>query len=134
MSKISNLIKEMCPNGVPYIKLNELLDYIQPTTYIVKSTNYDNTFKTPVLTAGQTFILGYTNEDDGIFKASKQKPVIIFDDFTTSNHFVEFDFKVKSSAMKILVPKTKNSFKFIFYCMKNINYTPKEHSRQWIQT
>lgn len=134
MSKINDLINKMCPDGVEYRKLNELLEYIQPTKYIVKNTNYSNNYNIPVLTAGQTFILGYTNEKTGIYKASKKNPVIIFDDFTTSNHFVEFDFKVKSSAMKILIPKTKDSFKFIYYCMENITYIPKEHSRQWIQT
>lgn len=115
----------MCSDGVEYRKLNELLDYIQPSKYIVKTTNYDKNYTIPVLTAGQTFILGYTNETEGIYKASKEKPVIIFDDFTTSNHWVEFDFKVKSSAMKMLVPKTNDSFKFIYYCMQNIEYTPK---------
>ena len=134
MSNIDELIKEKCPNGVEYKTLEELCDYVQPTKYIVKSTNYDNHYSIPVLTAGQTFILGYTDEIDGIYNASKEKPVIIFDDFTTSNHWVDFDFKVKSSAMKILIPKTNNMFKYIYYCINNINYHPKEHSRQWIQT
>ena len=133
MSKVNELIKKMCSDGVEYHKLNELLDYIQPSKYIVKNTNYDKNYTIPVLTAGKTFILGYTNETEGIYRASKEKPVIIFDDFTTSNHWVDFDFKVKSSAMKILVPKTNDSFKFIYYCMQNIKYIPKEHSRQWIQ-
>lgn len=133
MSKINELIKKWCSDGVEYRKLNELLDYIQPSKYIVKNTNYSDDYTIPVLTAGQSFILGYTNEKEGIYKASKENPVIIFDDFTTSNHWVEFEFKVKSSAMKILVPKTNDSFKFIYYCMQNIEYIPKEHSRQWIQ-
>ena len=133
MSRIKNLINELCPNGVKYIKLDDLLNYIQPAKYIVKSTDYNDNYKTPVLTAGQTFILGYTNEEAGIFNASKDKPVIIFDDFMATNHWVDFDFKVKSSAMKILVPKTNNILKYIYYCINNINYTPKEHSRQWIQ-
>ena len=113
--------------------LGELLDYVQPTQFIVKNTDYSNEYSIPVLTAGQTFILGYTNETDGIYKASKENPVIIFDDFTTSNHWIDFDFKVKSSAMKMLIPKTKDNFKYIYYCIKNIKYEPKEHSRQWIQ-
>ena len=71
-------------------------------------TKYDDSFETPVLTAGQSFILGYTNEKNGIFKASKDNPVIIFDDFTTSFHWVDFDFKVKSSAMKMLRPKNES--------------------------
>ena len=133
MSRINDLIKELCPNGVAYVKLEELVDYIQPAKYIVKNTNYDIKYDVPVLTAGQTFILGYTNERDGIYYASADNPVIIFDDFTTSNHWVDFNFKVKSSAMKILISKTDNLFKYIYYCISNIDYVPKEHSRQWIQ-
>lgn len=93
MSRINDLIKELCPNGVEYVKIEELVDYIQPAKYIVKNTNYDIKYDVPVLTAGQTFILGYTNERDGIYYASADNPVIIFDDFTTSNHWVDFNFK-----------------------------------------
>lgn len=115
--------------------LDDLLDYIQPTKYLVKSTEYDSKNDIPVLTAGQTFILGYTDEKEGVFNASHSNPVIIFDDFTTSNHWVDFDFKVKSSAMKMLKPKknTNVNFKYIYYCMQNIDYAPQEHTRQWIQ-
>ena len=134
MSRIQELIKEKCPNGVGYKKLFELVDYVQPTKYIVKDTEYNNNYEIPVLTAGQTFILGYTQEKDGIYKASKESPVIIFDDFTTSNHWVDFNFKVKSSAIKILISKSSNNFRYIYYCIKNIKYFPKEHSRQWIQS
>lgn len=114
------------------MKLETLLDYKQPTPYIVKSTEYCDTYPIPVLTAGQTFVLGYTNETFGIFKASKNDPTIIFDDFTTSFHWVDFDFKVKSSAMKMLTPKTNNSFRYIYYAMSCIGFVPTEHSRQWI--
>ena len=79
--------------------LGELLQYEQPTAYIVKSTDYNDNYKTPVLTAGKTFILGYTNERQGVYD---ELPVIIFDDFTTASQYVNFKFKVKSSAMKIL--------------------------------
>ena len=62
------------------VKLKDIVDYEQPNKYIVESTNYDDSFKIPVLTAGKTFILGKTNESDGIF-SSEKLPVIIFDDF-----------------------------------------------------
>lgn len=133
MSKLKDLITKYCPNGVPFLPLEQFLEYEQPSKYIVKSTEYSNDYKTPVLTAGQSFILGYTNEESGIFKASKDNPVIIFDDFTTSFHWVDFDFKVKSSAMKMLKPKDNNiSFRFIYYAMACIGFTPSEHSRHWI--
>ena len=76
-----------------------MLEYEQPTPYIVESTDYKNDYSIPVLTAGKSFIIGYTNETSGI---KTDLPVIIFDDFTTDSKYVDFPFKVKSSAMKIL--------------------------------
>lgn len=81
MSRLDELIAELCPGGVEYRNISDLLDYEQPTKYIVKNTNYNNSYMTPVLTAGQSFLLGYTNEIQDIYEASKNRPVIIFDDF-----------------------------------------------------
>ena len=114
-------------------KLGETLKYEQPGAYIVDSTDYDDSYETPVLTAGQSFILGYTNETNGIKNASPDNPVIIFDDFTTSSHFVDFPFKVKSSAMKLLTLKDESDD---IYCinniLKNVDYVPTSHERHWI--
>ena len=71
MNKLEKMLEKLCPDGVEYKKIGEAVEYEQPTKYIVKSTDYDDAFDTPVLTAGQSFILGYTNETDGIYEASK---------------------------------------------------------------
>ena len=114
-------------------ELGDLLKYEQPTKYIVNSTDYDDSFETPVLTAGQSFILGFTDETDGIKSASDSEPVIIFDDFTTGSHYVDFPFKVKSSAMKLLSLKSSDAdFYFVYNTLKNINYIPQNHERHWI--
>lgn len=113
------------------VKLVDVLDYEQPTKYIVESENYNDSFKTPVLTAGKTFILGYTNEINGIF--NDELPVIIFDDFTTATKFVDFPFKVKSSAMKILKAKKELAeIKYLYYMMQQIEFNASEHKRYWI--
>ena len=112
-------------------ELGELLIYEQPTAYIVNSTEYSDSYKTPVLTAGKSFILGYTNETDNIFD---KLPVILFDDFTTATQFVNFKFKVKSSAMKILNVNTELvNPKYIFYRMQTIQFDHSTHKRYWIQ-
>lgn len=133
MKNLETLILELCPDGVEFVKLGDVLDYEQPTKYIVKCKDYQNEGM-PVLTAGQTFILGYTDETNGIYEASRENPVIIFDDFTTSFHWVDFNFKVKSSAMKMLRVSSERevSFRFVYYAMKCIKYQTLEHSRQWI--
>jgi type I restriction enzyme S subunit len=123
--KIENL-----PDTWTIAKLEDLLDYIQPTNFIVNSTDYDDTYKTPVLTAGKSFILGHTNETEGIFN---NLPTIIFDDFTTAIKFVTFPFKVKSSAMKILVPTNKIiNLKFVYYFMETLRMNVDTHKRYWI--
>lgn len=112
-------------------ELGQLLTYEQPTAYIVESTDYDDKFKTPVLTAGKSFVLGYTDEDFGIYNSL---PVIIFDDFTTATQYVNFPFKVKSSAMKILTANAELVLpKFIFYRMQIIEFDHSTHKRYWIQ-
>jgi type I restriction enzyme S subunit len=111
-------------------KLGEILDYLQPIPYLVSSTEYDNSYDVPVLTAGKTFILGYTNEENGVF--DKNLPVIIFDDFTTDSKFVDFPFKAKSSAMKILIGRCDVSVKFIYEAMQQIKYEIGGHGRHWI--
>jgi len=112
-------------------ELGELLLYEQPTNYIVESTAYDDSYNIPVLTAGKSFVLGYTNEDFGIFD---QLPVIIFDDFTTASQYVNFKFKVKSTAMKILHVNTELVLpKYIYYRMQIIQFDHSTHKRYWIQ-
>ncbi|UCU27008.1 restriction endonuclease subunit S [Mycoplasma anserisalpingitidis] len=113
-------------------KLCELLEYEQPGKYIVKKSKYSNKFNTPVLTPGKTFILGYTNEIEGIYKANKNNPVILFDDFTAAFKWVDFEFKIKSSATKIISPKININLKYCFYNMQMLNFVNEEHKRIWI--
>ena len=120
---------------VKWIPLGDVADYEQPTKYLVNSTVYNDNYPIPVLTAGKTFILGYTNEDEGIYFASKS-PVIIFDDFTTANKWVDFDFKAKSSAMKMITSKNEKFalVKYIYYWLNTLpnNQIDGDHKRQWI--
>lgn len=114
-----------------YIELGKILEYEQPTQYLVETTNYRNDYDIPVLTAGQTFILGYTNETYNVFPVSRL-PVIIFDDFTTASKFVDFPFKVKSTAMKILNPVKGINVKYVYYAMQKIKFDNTLHKRYWI--
>jgi len=124
-----NEIREI-PKGWTKAIFEDLLDYIQPTKFIVESTEYDDKYKTPVLTAGKSFIIGHTNETNGIFNGI---PVIIFDDFTTATKFVNFPFKVKSSAMKILSPVGKLvNIKYVFGYMQTLRINADTHKRYWI--
>ena len=118
-------------NGYKSVKIGDVVKYEQPTKYIVSSEDYNESFEIPVLTAGKSFILGYTNENDGIFYGSKEK-VVIFDDFTCDSKIVDFDFKVKSSAMKLLHMTKDINVDFFYHALKQNHYNVANHKRHWI--
>lgn len=110
--------------------LENVLDYEQPTKYIVESDNYKEE-GTPVLTANKSLILGYTDE---IYNIYNTLPVIIFDDFTTDSKYIDFLFKIKSSAIKLLKVKRSraDNLRFIFEAMQLIPFEAREHKRHYI--
>ena len=108
--------------------VGDVLDYEQPQSYIVEDTEYTNE-GTPVLTANKAFVLGYTLETDGIYDKGD---CIIFDDFTLDCKYVDFPFKVKSSAIKILTAKNKEFLRYTFEFLKYLDLSTEEHKRHYI--
>ena len=117
------------PKGWAICSLEDIIEYEQPIDYIVSSTNYDDSYLTPVLTAGKSFIIGYTDEEEGLYS---KLPCIIFDDFTTASKLVTFPFKVKSSAMKILQVNQNISIKYVAAFMSITQLIGDTHKRYWI--
>ena len=113
-----------------YVQVKDTLNYEQPTKYLVTNTDYSSDISLiPVLTANKAFVLGYTNEEFGIYDKGQ---CIIFDDFTMDIKFVNFLFKVKSSAIKILTAKPNVNLKFIFEYLSFLNLSSNEHKRHYI--
>ena len=117
------------PQGWTVCRLEQIIGYEQPTAYIVESTAYDDSYSTPVLTAGKSFIIGYTNEETGIYS---NLPCIIFDDFTTDSKLVDFPFKIKSSAMKILKIHKNIEIDYVAMFMSVTRLVGDTHKRYWI--
>ena len=108
--------------------VGDVLYYEQPQSYIVEDAEY--TYEgTPVLTANKAFVLGYTLETDGIYDKGD---CIIFDDFTLDCKYVDFPFKVKSSAIKILKAKNKELLRYTFEFLKYLDLSTEEHKRHYI--
>ena len=117
------------PEGWCECRLENIIEYEQPQAYIVNSTDYNDRYLTPVLTAGKSFIMGYTNETEGIYQNT---PCIIFDDFTTDSKLVNFSFKVKSSAMKILKVAEDIEIEYVAMFMSITRLIGDTHKRYWI--
>ena len=108
--------------------IGDVLSYEQPQSYLVEDTEYTNG-GTPVLTANKAFVLGYTSEIEGIYDKGD---CIIFDDFTLDCKYVDFSFKVKSSAIKILTAKNKELLRYTFEFLKYLDLSTEEHKRHYI--
>ena len=117
------------PKGWAMCRLEDIVEYEQPTAYIVKSTAYSDDYSTPVLTAGKSFIIGHTDETEGIYN---KLPCIIFDDFTTDSRLIDFPFKVKSSAMKILQVNKGVDIEYVSQFMSITRLVGDTHKRYWI--
>ena len=117
------------PEGWCMCRLKDVVEYEQPQAYIVSTTDYDNSYQIPVLTAGKSFIIGYTNETKGVYSNT---PCIIFDDFTTDSRLVDFPFKVKSSAMKILQVTNDMEVEYVAMFMSITRLIGDTHKRYWI--
>ena len=117
------------PKGWSICRLGDVVKYEQPTAYIVQSTAYSDAYPIPVLTAGKSFIIGHTKETEGIYN---KLPCIIFDDFTTDSRLVDFPFKVKSSAMKILQVHYGVEVEYVSLFMSITRLVGDTHKRYWI--
>lgn len=124
--KLTNI--GLIPENWKAVRLGELLDYKQPSKHICN--DFESRSGIPVLTANKSFILGYTTDDSGVYK---DVPIILFDDFTTDRKYVDFEFKVRSSATKILIPKTSDlNLKYIFNAFETVKFVAEDHKRYWI--
>lgn len=119
------------PSNWKIVEFKDVLEYEQPSKYLTKDINEKSELNlTPVLTANKAFILGYSSEANNVYET--QQPIIIFDDFTTSCKYVDFNFKVKSSAIKILYARQNDNVKFLYEKLNSIKINTDDHKRRWI--
>ena len=125
----ARVFKQLESNCECWTEIGNMLQYEQPSKYLVASTEYSDSYATPVLTANKAFILGYTDEEFGIYSKGE---CVIFDDFTMDVKFVNFPFKVKSSAIKILTANSGYDLYFVYEYLQNLGLVSEEHKRHYI--
>ena len=124
------MFSELLLDNAPNLQIKDVLEYEQPTKYLVSNTEYsDDITLIPVLTANKAFVLGYTDDTDGIYSQGK---CIIIDDFTLDCKLVDFPFKVKSSAIKILTAKRGTNIRYLYEYLKFLDLDTSEHKRHYI--
>lgn len=118
--------EELSLNGVEYVPISDLSKVISPKIKI-KTKDYLPKGIYPVIDQGQSFISGYTNNEN-VFPKNEY---VVFGDHTCVVKFVDFPFAQGADGVKILqaIPHIILP-KYLFYCMDNIKME-SSYARHW---
>lgn len=121
MSRISDLIQELCPDGVEYIKLKTLIDkqiiMNVKAPVKLKKENYKLSGKYPIIDQGQNYIVGFSDDDSSLVPKGLY---VIFGDHTENFKFADFPFIQGADGIKIL--RTTRQFldtKYFYYALES---------------
>jgi len=128
MSRIEELIKELCPDGVVYKSLGEILKNNNASDSVSKK-DYKEVGKIPIIDQSQSYIAAYTDNESAVPPAF---PCIIFGDHTRVLKYADKKFAQGDSGTKVFIPVSKNTnTKYIYYAFCNLNIPSRGYNRHW---
>ena len=126
MSKIFDLINELCPNGVEFRELQEI-SYTITSPIKLKANQYRKNGKIPIIDQGEEFIAGYCDCNSFINKGE----YVIFGDHSEHIKFIDFAFVQGADGLKILVAQECILPKFLYYSFLNFYCRENNYKRHW---
>lgn len=126
MSKLDELIKELCPNGVEYKELGEICITVTSPLKLKKS-DYKIEGKIPIIDQGEEYIAGYIDFNEYLPK----EEYILFGDHSEIIKYVNFEFIQGADGLKILRTKNQIKVKYIYYCFNNFYKKENGYKRHW---
>ena len=128
MSRLDELIAELCPNGVEYIPLGEVLKNNNAPNSISKKY-YKENGDIPIIDQSQVYIAGYTDDESAV---PPILPCIIFGDHTRVVKYADRKFAQGDSGTKVFIPVTEDlNTKYIYYAFCNIDIQSRGYNRHW---
>ena len=99
----------------------------------LKTSDYKECGKYPIIDQGQETIAGYTDAEDGVFK---EVPVIIFGDHTRVIKYVDKPFFLGADGVKVLRSKYLDAnYRYLFYALLNLKIPNTGYNRhfKWLK-
>ena len=128
MSKLEQLIKDLCPDGVEYTSLGEILINNNASDSVSKN-DYKEVGKIPIIDQSQAYIAAYTDNESAIPPAF---PCIIFGDHTRVVKYADKKFAQGDSGTKVFIPVSDDiNAKYIYYAFCNLNIPSRGYNRHW---
>ena len=82
----------------------------------VKSKDYKETGKYPIVSQEKELISGYWDDESYLYRHIK--PIIVFGDHTKEVKYIDFDFVVGADGTQLLMPKDGINPKYFYYVIK----------------
>lgn len=127
MSRLDELIAELCPNGVEFEEIGKLCKVISAPKKLNKK-EYKNIGLFPIIDQGQNFIVGYTNDSSAVVKKGEY---VIFGDHTREIKFVNFEFCQGADGIKILLASKNIKPRFLYHIMLGLKIANRGYNRHW---
>jgi type I restriction enzyme, S subunit len=99
----------------------------------IKKGDYLNSGVYPIVDQGQEFVIGYTNDEKGLFT---DVPAIIFGDHTRIIKYIDKPFFIGADGVKVLKSKLDDvDYKYLYYALRKINIINNGYNRhfKWLK-
>ena len=121
MTKLDELIQELCPDGVEFVSMNELLKRKQISTITptikVKRNDYLDIGETPIISQEIEYISGYCNFHDKNIPCGNY---VCFGDHSEHIKYINFSFVQGADGLKIMrTNESTISSRYLFHALSS---------------
>lgn len=129
MSRLDDLVHKLCPNGVHYYTVDELIKnkiivLISPI-YKIKQKEYLEIGSTPIISQEAEYVSGYTNLKDPRLPNDEY---VCFGDHTEHLKYVDFEFVQGADGLKVMHIENKEVLNTKFYYYVCSSYYLKKNT------
>ena len=128
MSRLAELIEELCPDGVEYKQLSECV-VLPSIPSGLKRKQYENSGSYPIVDQGKGRIAGFTCDET---KLVRDVPGIVFGDHTREIKYVDHFFVPGADGVKWIRAVDGVSIRYLFYCLTSLSIPSRGYNRHWI--
>ena len=131
MSRLEELINELCPDGVEYKTINELFDEksincITPS-FKIKRNDYKTNGLIPIVSQEAEYISGYCDLED---KRIENSEYVCFGDHSENIKYIDFQFVQGADGLKIIKSKKVNT-KYLYYSLSSFYIKMNNYERHF---
>jgi len=128
MSRLAELIEELCPDGVEYKPLSECV-VLPSIPSGLKRNQYENSGSYPIVDQGRGKIAGFTCDET---KLVRDVPGIVFGDHTREIKYVDYFFVPGADGVKWIRTVDGISIRYLFHCLTSLSIPSRGYNRHWI--